>query len=54
MNKIYLHDAGTGRLMIAECSDGYTEEEVEQLAVEEDMRWGDVSWGEVISFDIKL
>jgi hypothetical protein len=56
MDNIYfIHDAGTGKLVIKRIkSRGDDEEAVMRVAEREGMHWGDCSWGGVDSIGITL
>lgn len=53
METIYLHDAYSSHLIVRQLPTGFTEEDVEKLAADNDMRFNDVQWGTVSSLSIE-
>ena len=50
----YIHDAGTGRILIANIGKEGDERWLERTAKREDMNWGDCSWGSISSMSINI
>jgi len=55
-NIYYIHDAGSGKLIICQPGIGAIsdEEQLEQIAKDEGMRWNDCSWGGVRHIKIEF